>query len=60
MRIFLWYLGRTLQILALVQVGAALLIGLQSQDVKLELTLLTLGAIQFLIGVLLLKGTSQA
>ena len=46
----LWYLGRTLQFFALVGVGYALIIGLQTQDPRLELKILAAGALQFLCG----------
>jgi len=45
-----WYVGRALQVIALVQVAAALLIGLRTQDATFELKLLLLGALEFMLG----------
>lgn len=46
-----------MQVVALFQVGAALWMGLETQDARLELKLLLFGAIEFLVGQLLIKAT---
>lgn len=52
-----WSLGRALQILALLQVAAALVLGLQTQDALFELKLLLFGALEFIAGYLILRKT---
>ena len=48
--------GWTLQLLALVVVGSALLIGLAYESMSAELTLLALGGVLFLVGRKLREG----
>ena len=58
MKTFFWYLGKGLQILGLLTVGFALVVGLRTEDSKQEITLLSMGAVEFLMGLLMLKTTS--
>jgi hypothetical protein len=51
----LWALGKALQFLALVQLGYALLIGMNTNDPTRELTLLGAGILEFVAGLILLK-----
>jgi hypothetical protein len=53
-----WYTGKGFQLLGLMTVGYALFHGLSTQDAKQELTLLGIGTVEFLIGVLCLRGSS--
>ncbi len=46
----LWYIGRGLQILGLVWAPYALFLGLNGEDARKELMMLTVAALQFLIG----------
>jgi|LakMenEpi03Aug12_release.lakeMendotaPanAssembly.Ray.scaffolds.fasta_scaffold2294076_2 hypothetical protein len=59
MKLFLWWAGRGLQILALIQVGVALLVGLETQDPTLELKLLMGGALEFIVGYFMISTTGQ-
>ncbi len=54
MRLYIWWFGRGLQVLALVQVAVALLVGFETQDPTLELKLLVGGALEFVVGLLLM------
>jgi hypothetical protein len=47
---FLWVVGRSLQVIALLQAGAALLIGFQTSDPTLELKLLLMSVLEFMVG----------
>ncbi|MBS1983352.1 MAG: hypothetical protein JST16_04200 [Bdellovibrionales bacterium] len=55
---WVWYVGRALQVLGLVTVGGALVVGLQTNDSRQEMTFLGIGAAEFLLGVLCLKGSA--
>jgi len=59
MTYFFWLLGRTLQFIALIQVGFALYIGLSTADSKREITILSLGVIEFLVGLIIVRATGQ-
>lgn len=52
-----WYTGKLLQICGLATTGYALFVGLSTSDSKQEVTLLGLGAGEFMLGVLLLKSS---
>lgn len=52
---FVWALGRALQILALVQTGYALLVGLNTNDPTRELKLLMAGVAEFVLGLFILR-----
>lgn len=54
-----WYFGRGLQVLGLITVGFSLFIGLRTGDSKQEITLLGIGAVEFLVGLLCLKGSNR-
>lgn len=54
-----WYFGRGLQVLGLLTVGFSLFIGLRTGDSKQEITLLGIGAVEFLVGLLCLKGSHR-
>ncbi len=56
---FFWLLGRTLQFLALVQVGYALYLGLSTGDSRREVTILSAGAVEFLVGYFLTRVTGH-
>jgi len=51
----LWHGGKLLQMIALVQVGYALIVGLGTNDSGEELKLMLLGVGQFLVGLVLIK-----
>lgn len=53
-----WLIGKMLQLLGLMTVGYALFIGLQTSDSKQEVQLLGFGAVEFLIGLFILKASS--
>ncbi len=55
----LWYFGKGLQLIALVEVAFALLEGLQTSDPFKELKLLLIGVIIFFVGSLFLKFSSK-
>jgi hypothetical protein len=57
MKLFLWWLGKGLQVLALFQVAAALFVGFETQDPTLELKLLVGGGMEFLLGYFLVAST---
>lgn len=50
MATFFWYLGKILQLGALVQVGYALMVGLNSNDPTEELRQLLIGVAIFIVG----------
>lgn len=58
MKSLLWHGGKLLQMIALAQVGYALIVGLSTNDSRREIQLLVLGAAQFLIGLFLVRSTS--
>ena len=60
MKVVAWYFGRGLQILGLITVGFALFVGLRTGDSKQEITLLGIGAVEFIIGLLCLKGATPS
>jgi len=51
LKTLLWYLGRGLQLVALVLLPYALWRGAQTSDPKTELTLMAVGGLQFLVGI---------
>ena len=55
MKSLLWHGGKLLQLIALAQVGYALVVGLSTNDSRRETELLVLGAAQFLVGVVLVR-----
>jgi hypothetical protein len=55
MKLFVWWLGRGLQVLALIQVAVALFVGFETQDPTLELKLLLGGALEFVVGLMLMS-----
>ena len=57
MQYFLWCTGRALQLLALIQVGAALFLGLATQDTRFEMKLLFMGIAEFVAGLLIVQRT---
>jgi hypothetical protein len=52
---FLWVVGRSLQAIALLQAGAALLIGMQTSDPTLELKLLLMSVVEFMVGYVIVS-----
>ena len=55
MKSFLWHGGKLLQMIALTQVGYALIVGLSTNDSRRETELLVLGVAQFLVGLVLVR-----
>jgi hypothetical protein len=55
MKSVLWWSGKGLQAIALLQVGWALWLGVSTQDARLELQFLVLGAAVFGLGLFLTK-----
>ena len=53
-----WLIGKVLQLLGLTTVGYALFVGLQTSDSRQEVQLLSLGAVEFLLGLFILKVSS--
>ncbi len=47
--------GRSLQAIALLQAGAALLIGMQTSDPTLELKLLLMSVVEFMVGYVIVS-----
>ncbi|HVJ63732.1 MAG TPA: hypothetical protein VM901_00610 [Bdellovibrionota bacterium] len=58
MKSLLWHGGKLLQLIALTQVGYALVVGLTTNDSRRETELLVLGAAQFLVGLVLVRFSS--
>lgn len=59
MKSLLWHGGKLLQLIALTQVGYALIVGLSTNDSRREIELLILGAVQFLVGVVLVRFSGE-
>ena len=59
MRGVLWSIGRVIQVLALCEVGYALLIGINSHSSQQELILLGVGVGIFVTGTLLVRFTGD-
>lgn len=57
MRTWIFYSGRLLQIMAMIQVAYALHVGLETSDAREELKLLALGALEFILGTYMVKKT---
>lgn len=53
MKSVIYFVGRAFQVIALLQTAYALVLGLQTDDATTELKLLLGGAIEFMIGQLL-------
>lgn len=56
----IWYLGRGLQLLGLITVGAAFFVGLSTADSKQELTWMGIGVGEFMLGLVCLRGGGRS
>ncbi|NCN27596.1 hypothetical protein GW915_08490 [bacterium] len=59
MKSLLWHFGKLLQMLGLILAPYALYVGMSTSDAKIELKLLLISVACFIMGVMLVRATSE-